>query len=149
MKQRVLACLLLLALICGICQSGIALTSDGRSTLLFWVFAFDTIFSQLEEEVGEQIQMINMKSSFEWEEGVIGIGTDKRMVIMACDDQYRAYVIDDAWLFNYFAAKVVCEAVLSNGMLDEGVQVYFMNDSEAAQADADALQTYINAMDEI
>lgn len=99
--------------------------------------------------MGEQIQMINMKSSFEWEEGVIGIGTDKRMVIVACDDQYRAYVIDDAWLFNYFAAKVVCEAVLSNGMLDKGVQVYFMNDSEAAQADADALQTYINAMDEI
>ena len=153
MKNRIcklVSFVLCLALLLGLClPAQAALTKDGRDTLSFWLIGFDSIFDAVKDVAEDQTGMFMDDSAYDaLPDGTLYISMELNSLVVRCGDEYRAYTIENDFVFNYFTSKV-CEVVLDQGMLDEGVRVYMnINEEYSGYLDEEMIRFYIDSMAE-
>lgn len=152
MKNRIcklVSFVLCLTLLLGLClPARAALTKDGKDTLTFWLHGFDMIFEDFEDTVDGQIDMLRDDDSFDdFPDGTIYIDLELHALIIRCGDQYRTYIIDNEWLSNFFAS-CVCDVVLDEGLMDEGVRVFMsFNEESSGYLTEEMVRTFVETVD--
>lgn len=146
--SRRLAALLLCVLLTGLlCPQAMAdLTPYGAGRLRQWVLSFDSFFEMIRSEVGGQTLMLRDPSPLDLPDGSVVILMHEQAVAIRCGDLSRSYSIEDELLFHVFASQLVCQPILNEDLLSDGVSVAMIaEDQPLVYADAALLQAYIEA----
>ena len=106
------------------------------------------IFDDFEDTVDGQIDMLRDDDSFDdFPDGTIYIDLELHALIIRCGDQYRTYIIDNEWLSNFFAS-CVCDVVLDEGLMDEGVRVFMsFNEESSGYLTEEMVRTFVETVD--
>lgn len=137
-----LTAILLLAALC--IPACAAMTEYGANRLEVWVYSIDGFFDLIRNDVGDETLMFRDTSPVDLPDGSIVILMNEQAVAIRCGELSRIYSIEDELLFHVFASQLVCQPVLNEGLLTEGVQVCMIaEDQPLIYADEALLEAYI------
>ena len=121
-----------------------ALTSKGQDLVAFHVSIADEVFLDSKVSYSGKATMVLEKDPIDFPDGTLVVSLDDNMVMLKCGTISRTYYISDFSIFVAFTASCICNPILEDNLLSEGLTVYFFMNEEMFPVNAENIQVFID-----